>query len=102
MNFKNYLISLCPPQFRLPIIFYIKQFRGSLDGEIKYLEDLVSKNRVAIDIGANKGLYSYALSKFCSVVHAFEPQPKTAEIIGKSRIHNIKVHNTALSILREH
>ncbi|MEH2235666.1 FkbM family methyltransferase [Nostoc sp.] len=97
MSFQNYLISLCPPQFRIQILFYVKQLRGSLDNEIKYLEDLVSKNRVAIDIGANKGLYSYALSKFCRVVHAFEPQPGTAEVIGKSRIDNIKINNVALS-----
>lgn len=97
MNFKKYIISLCPPRFRLPILFYFHKMRGTLDHEIAYLENLITSHKRAIDIGANKGLYSYAFSKFCREVEAFEPQPWSAEIISKSKIPNIKVHNIALS-----
>ncbi len=97
MSFKNYVISLCPPRFRLPIIFYLHKIRGTLDREIAYLESLITSRKRAIDIGANKGLYSYALSKFCSAVEAFEPQPWSAETITKSARPNIKVHRVALS-----
>ena len=97
MSIQSYLKTICPPRFRLPLLFHLKQLRRKLDSEITYLEDLVSQNGRAIDIGANKGLYSYPLSKLCKVVEAFEPQPWSAEIIVQSRINNIKVHNTALS-----
>jgi len=31
MSFKNYLITLCPPKYSLPILFYFKQLIRSLD-----------------------------------------------------------------------
>ena len=97
MSLKTYTIQLFPPRFRLPIIFYLHKLRGTLDREISYLESLITSNKRAIDIGANKGLYSYALSKFCSAVEAFEPQPWSAETITKSERPNINVHRVALS-----
>ena len=100
MSLKNYTIGLCPPRFRLPIIFYLHKLRGTLDREIGHLENLITFNKRAIDIGANKGLYSYALSKFCSAVEAFEPQPWSAETITESARPNINVHRVALSNYR--
>lgn len=44
MSFKKYTIGLCPPRFRLPIIFYLHKIRGTLDREIAYLENLITSN----------------------------------------------------------
>ncbi len=34
---------------------------------------LCDKNRIAVDVGANQGIYSYYMSKFAKAVLAFEP-----------------------------
>jgi FkbM family methyltransferase len=53
-----------------------------------------------LDIGANKGIYSYWLSRavgpFGRVI-AFEPQPEMADYIRRRRLRNVEVVNVALS-----
>lgn len=53
-----------------------------------------------LDIGANKGIYSYWLSRAVGPrgrVMAFEPQPEMAEYIRRRRLQNVEVFNVALS-----
>ena len=51
------------------------------EGELHLLPFLTNKHKDSIDIGANKGVFSYLLSKLSSSVHAFEPNPKMFELI---------------------
>lgn len=67
------------------------------DEEILMLPKWIKKGGVAIDIGANMGLYSYALSKICDTVEAFEPNPRNLSILRAYGASNIKVHDAALS-----
>lgn len=97
---KDILIGLCPKQIRLPLRYHYWKYRGKLEKELLLLKQLVGKGRRAIDIGANEGIYSYALSKLCEVVEVFEPQPWCAEIISaysKYRKRNINVYSMGLS-----
>jgi FkbM family methyltransferase len=65
--------------------------------EILMLPKLITRGGVAIDVGANIGLYSFALSKICDTVEAFEPNPKNQNIIRAYNAPNINVHGIALS-----
>jgi len=53
--------------------------------------------RTAIDVGANRGLYTFLLSKLSRSVIAFEPQYWCANKIAACNKHNIIVKNVALS-----
>jgi FkbM family methyltransferase len=53
-----------------------------------------------LDIGANKGIYSFWLSRSVGPhgrVIAFEPQPEMADYIQQRRLRNVEVVNVALS-----
>lgn len=61
------------------------------------LTAMVPKGKVAIDAGANVGIYSYWISRAASEVVAFEPQPRLATRLASSGIRGLTVHNVALS-----
>lgn len=66
--------------------------------EINLLPILAHKGRVSLDIGANKGAYSYALLSCSQAVHAFEPNPKAFQTLSKwgADQQNLTLHNIAL------
>jgi FkbM family methyltransferase len=61
------------------------------------LSALVPAGKVAIDAGANVGVYSYWIARAASEVVAFEPQPVLAKRLAASGIRGLTVHNVALS-----
>lgn len=65
--------------------------------ELNILRDLVPAGCTALDIGANRGYYSYALSKIASRVEAFEPHPELANFIRRKLQGNVTVNEVALS-----
>lgn len=58
---------------------------------------LVPRSRNAVDVGANRGIYTYWMGKRAVCVDAFEPQPALASYIRSARLRNVRVHETALS-----
>lgn len=99
MNFpkiKKIVQKYIPKNLMLPARYYYYLVTGNLDYEIKILKKVLKNCGTAIDVGANYGIYSFAFSKKCNKVYAFEPIKECAESIvsyGK----NIQVNNTALS-----
>ena len=71
--------------------------RQDLEREIDLLPILVPHGREAVDVGANIGAYSYALSPLASRVHAFEPVPELAAFISRVLPANVVVRNLAVS-----
>lgn len=67
------------------------------EAELKLLPELAPRDKVAIDIGANKGVYSHTLAKLCRAVHAFEPNPKIYRILTRFLPDNVTPHHVALS-----
>ncbi len=67
------------------------------EAELKLLPQLVDGNRIAIDIGANKGVYTHLLSRICQSVEAFEPNPKIYHILKRALPANVVAHQVALS-----
>lgn len=85
----------------IPAAFYYSQKIAKVtkngEPELGILGDLVPAGCTAIDIGANRGYYSYALSKFAARVEAFEPHPELARFAQRKLGPSIPVHEVALS-----
>ncbi|MBT4889311.1 MAG: FkbM family methyltransferase [Rhodospirillales bacterium] len=65
--------------------------------ELQALEQLAPDGRVALDVGSNKGVFSYLLARQGLDVHAFEPIPMFYERVRRTAPHNLQCHNIALS-----
>lgn len=98
MNLKNFIKNIIPTSMDLPLRYSYFKYFGRLDDEIAILENELKKCNRAIDIGANIGIYSYALSKLCKHVESFEPMPECAKMLtAYANSKNITVHNIGLS-----
>lgn len=64
--------------------------------ELLRLEQWVPRDRLALDIGANCGIYTWRLARLARQVHAFEPQAILAKRL-KRAVPNAVVHACALS-----
>lgn len=65
--------------------------------ELKLLPFLVDRGRVALDVGANKGVWAYLLTGLSRKVHAFEPNPKVFEVLRRGLGGLAITENMALS-----
>lgn len=74
---------------------YRRADRG--EPELRLLPFLVDKNKAAIDVGANTGLYTYFLSQLAKNVYSFEPHKKLADFLVKATDKNVTVFNKAVS-----
>ncbi len=74
--------------------------REELEGgepELAMLGSFVGMGGVAVDIGANEGVYAYALSEHGARVHAFEANPQFAGFAAEMLGDRAQVHQIALS-----
>lgn len=94
------LDRLLPISMRLPLRFRVQSMLGELEPEVALLPKLLAgaRGRVALDIGANLGIYTYALCQMGMEVHAFEPQPACCAVINAwaENKPSITVHNTGV------
>lgn len=86
-----------PRRWRLPVRYHGQRLVGGLEPEMALLRQLVKPGGIALDIGANHGVYAYALSKIASIVHCFEPLTECCRYIRDYGSPKITVHNVALS-----
>jgi FkbM family methyltransferase len=89
--------NIAPQRWRLPLRYHGQRLVGGLEDEMGLLPQLVPENSVALDIGANHGIYAYALSRLSPAVHCFEPLAECCRYIRSHHAANITVHNVALS-----
>jgi FkbM family methyltransferase len=89
--------NAAPKRWRLPLRYHGQRLAGGLEPEMDLLSELVRPGCVALDIGANHGIYAYALSRLTSSVHCFEPLTECCGYIQDYRATNVTVHNVALS-----
>jgi FkbM family methyltransferase len=78
-------------------IYFRRRSLRTGEPELHTLEQLAPKGRLALDIGSNKGVFSYLLAKQGLSVHAFEPIPLFYERLARTAPGNLKCHNIALS-----
>ena len=85
----------------IPSKLYIKRLvlkewiRGRKD--IKILKYLTNKEKNSIDVGAYKGVYTFLIAKYSKKVYAFEPNPKSFNILKKSVSKNVEVFSYGIS-----
>jgi FkbM family methyltransferase len=65
--------------------------------ELGVLPLLVDPSRTCVDAGANRGTYTYFLSKLARHVYAYEPNPAMRWILQRSVGNNVSVSDMALS-----
>lgn len=66
------------------------------EAEIGLVGFLADRRRLSLDIGANKGVYSYALLPHSRAVHAFEPNPKAFRVLEGWGRNLLTLHPLAL------
>jgi FkbM family methyltransferase len=69
----------------------------SAEIELSFLRRIVPQGAVAIDVGANCGLYTRELAQVSRCVHAFEPSHAMANVLRQTSAGNVRVHEVALS-----
>jgi FkbM family methyltransferase len=88
---------LIPRRHKLPFDYWLHTLEGSLGNELRFLHHIVQGGDVAIDVGANQGLYSYNLSKRFSKVYSFEINADLTKDLEAYNPGNIEVINKGLS-----
>ena len=56
----------------------------SAEVELGYLDRIVPKGAVTVDVGANLGLYTRQLARCSRKVHAFEPARQMADLLRRT------------------
>lgn len=64
--------------------------------ELRLMKHICPRGRVAIDVGANIGTYTYFLRRYAGRVVAYEPNPELAERLRRV-FPDVRVRNVALS-----
>lgn len=88
---------LLPAGSRLPLRYWLYRFEGSLEPELVNLDRLVRGCGLAIDVGANEGLFSYRMAKRFSKVYSFEINDQLTNDLAKINPGNVHVMNVGLS-----
>ncbi|HVA86926.1 MAG TPA: FkbM family methyltransferase [Candidatus Saccharimonadales bacterium] len=65
--------------------------------ELRLLPFLVDPARNAVDVGANKGVYTFVLARLARHVYAFEPNPKIFRILRATAPRRATISPLALS-----
>jgi len=95
LPWRERLALLMPPS-----MFYrrrIAQEVRSGEPELAVLAELVPRGGTAVDIGANQGVFAYALAEIADRVIAFEPNPDYAAFARRMLRGRAEVHELALS-----
>jgi FkbM family methyltransferase len=95
LPFREKLTMLMPPFF-----FYRRRIAEEVrsgEPELAVLAKLVRRGGIAIDIGASRGVYAYALSGIAERVVAFEPNPDYASFARRMLRGRADVYEVALS-----
>jgi FkbM family methyltransferase len=96
--------GVAPSSYRLPIYLWKLRQQGRIEPELDYLPRLMAgrTRRRALDVGANRGMYSYTLADLFEEVVAFEPQRVLADELAafaRASGRSIRVENCGLSDL---
>lgn len=77
-----------------------RSIKNNDENEQKLVKTFITPGTDSVDVGIYRGVYSYEMSKYSKLVHAFEPNPiiyKDIEKNLKKIIKNINFYNFALS-----
>jgi FkbM family methyltransferase len=85
---------IAPAPFVMSVLARAERLGG--EPELRLLEKIVPRDRMAVDIGAAEGVYTWHLRRIASGVAAFEPNPESAARL-RARLPSVDVHAVAVS-----
>lgn len=96
---KTLLRDAVPKRLQVPVKYYYNKYTGTLEPEMDLLSILVKRGERVIDVGGNRGTYTYHLWRLGARVETFEPNPSCAALlVGWARARpRVEVHRFALS-----
>lgn len=86
-----------PQRFDLAFNAMKGRLVGSGEPESRHLRQLARRFRTAIDIGANRGEYTFEMSRLFGTVWSFEPNPEVSRPIQSAKLKNVHFMPFALS-----
>jgi FkbM family methyltransferase len=95
----EFILPFAPKESRLTIHYYKCVSLLKWENEIRYIRDYGRASELAIDVGANIGLYSYALAKtgMFSKVLSFEPNATLTCDLENAALESVTIIHKALS-----
>jgi FkbM family methyltransferase len=91
------VMPIAPRRHRLAALYWLNFLSGGQERELRYLDRIITSRKVAIDIGANVGLYAYRMSKLFASVYAFEINDELTKDLEAFNPGNITIVNVGLS-----
>jgi FkbM family methyltransferase len=91
-------ISRLPKSWRPAATYHYYRARSRLDRELPVVCRALRAGVVAVDVGANEGVYTHAFARTGAIVEAFEPQPDCLQVLRSyvRRHANVHVRGEAL------
>jgi FkbM family methyltransferase len=86
--------DMIPESLLMPLVTWKAMMR---EPELKLVRCICDQSEFSVDVGANRGIYSYLLSKYSDEVFAIEPHPTMAERLRHALPGKVKVLNFAAS-----
>lgn len=96
MNTEDWIKLYLVPG-RMYLNYKVKKELRKGEKELRLLPFLVHRQRSAVDVGANKGVWTHLLAGLCVHVHAFEPHPKQFQYLKRALPRNATAYDLALS-----
>jgi FkbM family methyltransferase len=94
---RSVLLRVIPVRWHLPLQFWRYRITGYIEPEMLLIRQWKDKKSIAVDVGANQGIYSFELSRWFEHVESFEPNPNiTADLLAYDS-PRIRLHSVALS-----
>lgn len=81
----------------LYIRYRVNKERRQGEAEISLLSYLIDRSRNAIDVGANKGVYTHVISQLARHTYAYEPNPKMFRLLQRNIGKGVTASQVALS-----
>jgi FkbM family methyltransferase len=99
MNFKTRVRDLLPMRYQVPVKYWYGCILGAREEEMKFLKLIIRKHDRVIDVGGNRGTYTYHLWKLGAAVEVFEPNPVCYTVLSAWAADKpqVKLHSVALS-----
>lgn len=94
---RRLVLPVLPAHWVLPFKHWLHLRIENPEPELIHLARLIPRRGVAIDAGANIGLVSLSLARFCDKVYAFEINEQTSRPLKDCARKNIEIINVGLS-----
>jgi FkbM family methyltransferase len=91
------LSKAVPRRLDLPLAYWNQRRLGGIEREILYARRWARPGGVAVDIGANSGLYTYELARWFDRVEALEPNVQVSQRIRDWGRTNVNLRSVGAS-----